>query len=104
LFLWYAFRTAGLEGFARRVRECLQMADYAVERLTQAGRQAWRHDNSITVVFDRPSQALISKWQLAVYQKIAHVITMPHVTRGHIDRLVADVTCGVPAPAGGTAP
>lgn len=104
LFLWYAFRTSGVEGFRRRVRDCLQMADYAVERLNSAGRHAWRHENSITVVFDRPTQAVISKWQLAVYQQIAHVITMPHVTRGHIDRLVADILRGAAVPAEGKAP
>ena len=47
--------------------------------------------NSITVVFDRPAPAVVSKWQLAVQHDIAHVITMPHVTKAHIDRLVEDV-------------
>ena len=91
LFLWYAFRTIGTAGFAQRVRECLELAEYTVERLTRAGRRAWRHRNSITVVFDRPSQAVISRWQLAIHGNIAHVITMPHVTRVHIDRLAEDI-------------
>ena len=38
LFLWYAFRTIGLEGFRRRVDHCFQTADYAIERLRQLGR------------------------------------------------------------------
>ncbi len=91
LFLWYAFRTIGLDGFRRRVQECFETADYAIEQLGQIGRCAWRHRNSITVVFPRPSASTISRWQLAVQRDAAHLIAMPHVTRQHIDRLVEDV-------------
>jgi len=91
LFLWYAFRTLGLEGWRRRVRRCLAVADYAVERLTSLGRHPWRHPHANTVVFDRPSKEVCHKWQLAVQHDIAHVITMPHVTREHIDRLADDL-------------
>jgi histidine decarboxylase len=91
LFLWYAFRTVGLEGFRRRIRSCLEVADYAVERLNRIGRGAWRHRNSVTVVFDRPSAELVGRWQLAVQGELAHLITMPHVTREIIDRVVDDV-------------
>lgn len=96
LFLWYAFRTVGVDGFRRRIKHCFEMADYAIERLRQTGRHAWRHENSVTVVFDRPSQALISKWQLAVQHDVAHIITMPHVTRGLIDRLIDDLVHETP--------
>jgi histidine decarboxylase len=91
LFLWYAFHTIGLDGYRQRVQYCIDTADYAIERLSSVGRRAWRHRNSVTVVMDRPSAEVISRWQLAVLGPIAHVITMPHVTRGQIDRLVADI-------------
>jgi histidine decarboxylase len=55
LFLWYAFQTVGTEGYGQLVRQCLANAQYAEERLQQAGLNAWRHKNSLTVVFDRPS-------------------------------------------------
>lgn len=91
LFLWYALRTVGLDGFRRIVGECFEVADYAVEQLCRAGRNAWRHKNSITVVFDRPAPGVVSRWQLAVYGGTAHLITMPHVTCEHIDRFIADL-------------
>jgi histidine decarboxylase len=91
LFLWYAFRTVGVAGFRRNIERCLETADYAIERLNRAGRHAWRHKNSITVVFDRPAIEVASKWQIAVHGKIGHLITMPHVTREHIDRFVEDI-------------
>lgn len=98
LFLWYAFRTVGLEGFRQWIHQCFHLADYAVEGLGASGRRAWRHRNSVTVVFDRPSRRLAEKWQLAVQDKLAHLIVMPHVTGELIDRLVDDVAHDVPEP------
>ena len=91
LFLWYAFRTVGMDGFRSSVRDCLETAEHAVQRLTATGKKPWRHQNSVTVVFERPSPKLIHQWQLAAHQDIAHIITMPHVTRATIDRFAADL-------------
>ena len=91
LMLWYAFHTVGEAGIRRSVQKCLEMADYALVRFAEIGHRAWRHRNSVTVVFDRPSLPMIHKWQLAVQDGAAHVITMPHVTREQIDRFVADL-------------
>lgn len=102
LFLWYAFRTVGVEGFRAIIPGCLEMADYAVDRLAEIGRSPWRHAHSNTVVFDRPSAAVTSRWQLACQGGLSHVITMPHVTREQIDALVADIgqpATGAPEPA-----
>lgn len=94
LFLWYALRTAGREGFRRRIRRCLEIADYAIERLEPLGVHPWRHENSPIVVFDRPPGPLAGRWQLAVHGPIAHVIAMPHVTRAQVDRLAEEIaTC-----------
>lgn len=102
LFLWYAFRTVGVEGFRAIIPGCLEMADYAVDRLAEIGRSPWRHAHSNTVVFDRPSAAVTNRWQLACQGGLSHVITMPHVTREQIDALVADIgqpAAGAPEPA-----
>lgn len=92
LFLWYAIRTLGLAGWRQRVRRCLDVADYALRRLRDdANIAAWRHKNSITVVFPRPSMRMISRWQLAVHDQWAHLITMPHVNEAMVDRFIADI-------------
>ena len=90
LMLWYAFESSGLEGFGNMVRECLEVADYAVHRFNDNGIPAWRNKNSVTVVLPRPAAEVVRKWQLAPYGDIAHVITMPHVTRETIDAVVDD--------------
>ena len=91
LFLWYALKTIGVEGFRGRIRGCLEVADYACEQLKAIGRNAWRHRHSNTVVFDRPSKELVRKWQLAATGDIAHVMTMPQTTRERIDQFVTDL-------------
>jgi histidine decarboxylase len=80
------------------------MAEYALERLRAIGWEAWRHKNSVTVVLRRPSDAIARKWQLALQQEWAHVITMPHVTRERIDRLVEELAAskGSSGPKGST--
>ncbi len=91
LFLWSAIRTLGEAGFREMVVRCLMMADYAIERFREEGLEAWRNNNSVTVVFPRPAPPVPEKWQIAVSHDIAHMITMPHVTRELVDELVGDI-------------
>ncbi|GIW88388.1 MAG: histidine decarboxylase [Isosphaeraceae bacterium] len=96
LFLWYALRTTPRGEFRRIVAECLDVADYAIDRLEALGRNPWRHEHSPIVVFDRPPGSIMKKWQIAVQGRIGHVIAMPHVTREQVDRLVADLAAVEP--------
>ena len=91
LFLWSAIRKLGEAGFREMVVRCLKMADYTIEHFREEGIEAWRNNNSVTVVFPRPAPAVLKKWQIAVSHDIAHMITMPHVTRELVDELVRDV-------------
>ncbi|MSR31573.1 MAG: histidine decarboxylase [Gemmataceae bacterium] len=91
LLLWYALRKAGKEGFRQWVRECFRLADYAIDRLRGLGKNAWRNEHSITVVFDRPTEAIWKKWQIAVDHDIAHLVILPHVDTCRIDRLMEDL-------------
>ncbi len=94
LMIWYAFQRFGLEGFKAIVARCLAVAEYAERRFNEVGIPAWRNRNSVTVVFPRPSDEIIRKWQIAPFQDIAHIITMPHVTEELVDALVDDVAYG----------
>ena len=88
--MWYAFQKHGLEGYRRIVGRCLETAEYGVTRFNDSGIPAWRNRNSVTVVFPRPSAEVVSKWALAPYEDIAHLIAMPNVTREKIDAVVDD--------------
>ena len=91
LFLWYAIKTRGMEGFKQIIKHCLQMAQYAVDQFNIAGLNAWRNKNSITVVFPRVNDDVLKKWQIAVQGDIAHLITMPHVEKRHINKIISDL-------------
>ena len=91
LFLWYAFKTVGLDGYRQWIERCMDTADYAINKLSELGLNPWRHPYSNTVVFDRPNLTVIQKWQLASHGPISHIITMPHVSTQQIDSLVADI-------------
>ncbi len=90
LLLWYRLRTLGENGLQAMVRQCLDHSAYAVERLNEVGIPAWRHENSVTVVFPRPPSAMMKKWIIAPKKNIGHLIVMPHVTTGIIDAFVED--------------
>jgi histidine decarboxylase len=91
VFLWYAIRREGKEGFARLVESCLETARHAISRFAECGIQAWRNPHAITVVFAKPPQCVLDKWQIAVSGDQAHIICMPHVTRELVDELARDL-------------
>mgnify|MGYP005852368373 CR=1 FL=1 len=100
LVLWSAIERWGEDGLRRRVQRSLATADYAIERFKDHGISAWRHRNSVTVVFPRPGDEVISRWQIAPSRDIAHIITMPHVTREMVEHAVADVADSLAASGG----
>ena len=90
LMLWYAINRYDEHEWRETVGGMLDTAEYAVKRFNEHGINAWRHRNSPTVVFDRPSQEVFDRWQIAPEGEVAHIITMPHVDFQTIDRLVYD--------------
>jgi histidine decarboxylase len=96
LYLWYAIKRYGRQGFTDIVNRSLELADYAIAKFKEAGIEAWRNPNSMTVVFPRPPAAIMNRWQIAPYRKIAHIITLPHVDEKTIDQLVDDIATATP--------
>jgi histidine decarboxylase len=95
LILWSALQRRGEAGFRRRAADCFALADYTIARFQAAGIEAWRHRNSVTVVFPRPGPEVLARWQMAPSHNIAHIITLPHVTQAMIDAVVADVAASL---------
>ena len=91
VILWYAIETLGKSGFVARVRQCREMAQYSVEKLQAIGQNGWRNPYGLTVIFDRPPESILTKWQIAVKDHIAHIICLPHVTKAMIDEFTGDI-------------
>jgi histidine decarboxylase len=98
LFLWYQIKILGIDGFRNIISDCQQTADYAIKRFAAIGVDAWRHQNSLTVVFPRRAETVLKKWQIAIQRHEAHLITMPHVGRHDIDAFVAEYAAGCAVP------
>ena len=91
LILWYAIRSLGREGMKQRTEYSLRTAAYAEKQLSEAGIEAWRNPQALTVVFEQPPREVRDKWQLASAGGYSHLICMPHVRREQIDELVSDI-------------
>lgn len=91
LFLWYAIHTLGEKGFSNLVQKSFTVADYAIQKFGEHNIKAWRHKNSVTVVFPRINEAVLQRWQIALQGSDAHLIAMPHVTEDHIDQFIGEL-------------
>jgi histidine decarboxylase len=91
LFLWYAIKTLGIEGFQERYLHSLHVANYCREKMIEIGIPAWSNENAITVVIPKMPQSIQLKWQLATEGDITHIICMPNVTIQQIDELICDI-------------
>ncbi|MBL1147056.1 MAG: histidine decarboxylase [Pseudomonadota bacterium] len=92
LYLWYVIQTLGIEGFHDIIAQCQEIAAYTITAFARYGIKAWRHDNSLTIVFPRRNEDVLKKWQIATQGKDAHLICMPHVTKLHIDNFLQEWT------------
>lgn len=91
LFIWYAIKRFGVEGFQKMIVSCVDVTAHALERLKEISWDAYAHDFSVTVVIKRPSEKIAKKWQLAVEKDIAHLLIMPHVSKRQIDLFIEDL-------------
>ncbi len=92
LCLWLEINCSKEGKFEKIVRECMERASYAVNKFNEIGIKAWRNKNSFIVIFPRPSEKTVRKWQLAVHGDIAHLITLPHVSHRAIDTVIKQVS------------
>ncbi len=91
IFLWYAIKKMGPKKMKERALNSMKIADYLKGKLNDLGLNAWQNKNSITVVFDRPSDKICKKWQLASEDNMTHVICMPGIDKDLIDLFLKDL-------------
>ena len=97
LMMWAAIRSRTFAQWRARTARCLAMAQYAVDRFRDAGIDAWRHKNSITVVFPCPPAAVWRRHCVATSGDIAHLVaTGHHRDSRRIDALIDDAIAAAP--------
>jgi histidine decarboxylase len=90
LFLWYAIQKRK-HLFETEARECVSKAAYLQRQLEKAGLSCSLNPYSTTVVFPKPQEATVQKWQLATLGNLAHVVVMQNHSYELLDRLIADI-------------
>ncbi|MEH1864538.1 MAG: histidine decarboxylase [Nostoc sp.] len=91
LILWYAVQTRGYDGLAKEAKTCIHNAQYLFQQLQIREYPCMLNNFSNTVVFQKPSQRLIKKWQLAVFENSAHMIVMQNIGRDKIDIFINEL-------------
>ena len=95
LKFWWKINSTSLEDFQALARNSLTNAEYLLKSLQKAGIRAWKNPYSNTLFFERPSEAVMKKYDLAPdestqFGKIAHFVVMPHVDKKLIEGFVSD--------------
>lgn len=97
LKFWWLMKTVGDEGWTEQAARIFENTRYLKSELKRIGWPYWNNEYSNTVIFRRPSAKVVRKYNLACGEdaafggKLSHVVVMQHVTKGSIDRLIADL-------------
>jgi len=73
------------------VSQNLKMAAYAVQQMQKWHIDAWVNEHSPIVVFPKPSDRIIKKWQLAQKGALAHIVTLSHVGKKTVNAFVKEL-------------
>ena len=97
LKFWWLIKTVSDKGWTEQAQTILENTEYLKKELNRIGWPNWNNDHSNTVLFRRPSDAIVKKYNLACGEdaafggRVAHVVVMQHVTKQAIDQLVSDL-------------
>jgi histidine decarboxylase len=94
LFMDHIIQKKGYDGFKQDIIQCIDNSEYLIHQLQRVQIPSWRNQNSITVVFDKPKEHIVRKWQLANQGNTSHAIVLPHVTKPKINTFVKDMRIG----------
>lgn len=92
LILWYALKTRGHEGLAEETAFCIQNAQYLFKQLSLMNYSCMLNDFSNTVVFQKPSELLCRKWQLATQENLAHMVVMQNIDQQKINTFIDELS------------
>jgi histidine decarboxylase len=87
----------GDDGWTKQAKAIIKNTGYLKAELKRIGWPNWNNDHSNTVLFRRPSDAIVRKYNLACGKDdafggaVSHVVVMQHVTKQSIDSLISDL-------------
>ena len=97
LKLWWLVKTIGDGRWTQQAAALLENTAYLKAQLQRIGWPHWNNAYSNTVLFRRPSDTTVRKYNLACGEdeafggRVSHVVVMQHVTKASLDQLVSDL-------------
>jgi histidine decarboxylase len=91
LFLWYAIKRQGDEGFKQLVQAGFEKVDYAIDYFKQYGIDAWSNKNSMMIVIPQLSELLLKKWSVPSGFGFSSLTALPKLTHDMIHEICADI-------------
>ncbi len=95
LKFWWLMKTVGDSGYTEQAKQLMENTEYLKKQLKKMGWPNWNNEFSNTVLFRRPSDKLVRKYNLACGeafgQKVSHIVVMQHVTKDAIDAFIKDL-------------
>lgn len=90
LCMWYSLFSKTENIMKKELYECFIMADKLINDFKNISIKAWRNNFSIIVVFPKPIESIVQKYQLACEGSIAHIVVTPSVTTNILDNFIKD--------------
>jgi len=91
LYIWNVIVDKGISGFKEDVDKTMKNAKYLEKELQKNNISSFRNNLSSTIVFEKPTEEIIKKWQLACIDTICHVVIMPSIDKEKIDLFLQDI-------------
>jgi len=91
LYIWNVIVDKGISGFKEDVDKTMTNAKYLEKELQKNNISSFRNNLSSTIVFEKPTEEIIKKWQLACIDTICHVVIMPSIDKEKIDLFLQDI-------------
>jgi len=80
-----------MDGFKKDVDKTMENAKYLVKELKKRNISTFKNSLSSTVIFERPNEEFVKRWQLACTGNIAHVVVMPSVNKEKLDLFLKEI-------------
>jgi histidine decarboxylase len=91
LFIWNVIETKGIEGFKKDVISIMDKSEYLLNELRKLNISSYKNELSSTIIFERPKEDFVLKWQLACTGDIAHVVVMPSITLEKLNLFIKEI-------------
>lgn len=91
LFLWYAIKRYGDEGFKQLIAEGFAKVEKVINQFKQHDIDAWSNKNSMMIVIPKLTDNLLKKWCVPSGFGYSSLTALPKLTDKMVDEIIKDI-------------